>query len=352
MIGYKIKFNGIDRLYNDYSWRLTRRAKSVWQTGDVLQGQYLSELEKQIAKKYKRKYAVGVGSATDGLYFAMKAVGLTENSTIICPVFSYVATAGAIKRLGAEIHFVDTDSNGNIGDWQGYGLPNGVVYVNMFGNPAAYQRLKNYCDSHHIPLIEDAAQSQGASYGQLPSGAMGDISVFSFDPMKNMPSFGGGGMVLTDRKEVYDRIRSLRRHGISGKDTYGYNSLISEDHANQLLLLLKKFDRLQRMRDKVCKRYRKNMPEVQMVCNSPGTNSSNHKLVILVDRRDELKAYLDTKGIETKIHYSKTLDTKNIGKYPNAERLCAKALSLPIYPHLKNKEVDYICANIKEFLHV
>jgi len=106
------------------------------------------------------------------------------------------------------------------------------------------------------------------------------------------------------------------------------------------------------MRDKVCKRYRKNMPEVQMVCNSPGTNSSNHKLVILVDRRDELKAYLDTKGIETKIHYSKTLDTKNIGKYPNAERLCAKALSLPIYPHLKNKEVDYICANIKEFLHV
>ena len=352
MAGHKITFNGIDRLYDAYSWRLTRRAKAVWQSGNVLQGKFLKQLETEIAKKYKRKYAVGVGSATDGLYFAMKAVGLDKNSMIVCPAFSYVATAGAIKRLGAEIHFVDTDSNGNIGDWQGHGLPDGVLYVNMFGNPADYKRLKKYCDTHHIPLIEDAAQSQGAVYGKVPSGALGDISVFSFDPMKNMPSFGGGGMVLTDNKEVYDSVVSLRRHGLSGKDRYGYNSLISEDHANQLLLLLDKFDRLQKMRDKVCNRYRKNMPEVQILCASPGTKSSNHKLVILSDRRDELKKYLHTKGIQTKIHYTKTLDSQNIGKYPQAENICAKALSLPIYPHLKMNEVDYICDRIKEFIYV
>lgn len=352
MTGYKIKFNGIDRLYSDYSWRLSGRAKAVWQTGDVLQGKYLKDLEKQVAKKYKRKYAVGVGSATDGLYFAMKAVGLTSNSQVICPAFSYIATAGAIRRLGADIHFVDTDTNGNIGDWQGHGLPDAIIYVNMFGNPADYERLRKYCDKHHIPLIEDAAQSQGAVHGKTQSGAMGDVSVFSFDPMKNMPSFGGGGMVLTDSKEVYDSVVSLRRHGISGKDKYGYNSLISEDHANQLILLLGKFDRLQSMRAKVCKRYEKNIPEVQMICAGPGTKSSNHKLVILSDRRDELKAYLATKGIETKIHYKKTLDSHNVGKYPNAENICAKALSLPIYPHLKMKEVDYICDRIKEFLHV
>jgi dTDP-4-amino-4,6-dideoxygalactose transaminase len=352
MAGHKITFNGIDRLYDAYSWRLTRRAKAVWQSGHVLQGKFLEQLETEIAKKYKRKYAVGVGSATDGLYFAMKAVGLNKNSTIVCPAFSYVATAGAIKRLGAEIHFVDTDTNGNIGDWQGHGLPDGVLYVNMFGNPADYKRLKKYCDTHHIPLIEDAAQSQGAEYGKVPSGAMGDISVFSFDPMKNMPSFGGGGMVLTDNKEAYDSVVSSRRHGLSGKDRYGYNSLISEDHANQLLLLLDKFDRLQKMRDKVCNRYRKNMPEVQILCASPDTKSSNHKFVILSDRRDELKEYLHTKGIQTKIHYTKTLDSQNTGQYPQAENICAKALSLPIYPHLKMSEVDYICDRIKEFIYV
>ena len=147
-------------------------------------------------------------------------------------------------------------------------------------------------------------------------------------------------------------IVSLRRHGISGKDKYGYNSLISEDHANQLLLLLKKFDRLQAMREKVCRRYMKNIPEVQILCPGPNTKSSYHKLVILNDRRDDLKAYLETKGIQTKIHYQKILDAENVGQYPNAEKICAKALSLPMYPHLKMKEVDYICDRIKEFIHV
>ena len=85
------------------------------------------------------------------------------------------------------------------------------------------------------PLIEDAAQSQGATYKRIPSGAMGDISVFSFDPMKNMPSFGGGGMVLTDNEEQYKQVLSLRKNGM-------YNSVLADDHANQLLLFLNKFN--------------------------------------------------------------------------------------------------------------
>jgi dTDP-4-amino-4,6-dideoxygalactose transaminase len=290
-----------------------------------------------------------VASATDGLYFAMKAVGLNKGSTVLCPAFSYVATAGAIKRLGADIHFIDTDKRGNIGDWGIMGLPNAVLYVNMFGNLADYTRLREYCDKHKIPLIEDAAQSQGAMYGKKPSGALGDVSVFSFDPMKNMPSFGTGGMVLTDSKDVYDSIISLRRHGLNGKTTYGYNSLISEDHANQLLLLLSKFDKLQKMRDNVFKKYKQLLPNEEFVETQDNTKSSHHKLVILCDRRDELKTYLAQNGIETKVHYTKTLDGKNVGQYPNAETMCAKALSLPIYPHLSMDEIIYICERITKF---
>jgi dTDP-4-amino-4,6-dideoxygalactose transaminase len=349
MSGYKIKFNGVDRLYDKYSWRLTRRAKAVWQTGNLLQGKYLKQLETEIAKKYKRRYAVGVGSATDGLYFAMKAVGLNKGSTILCPAFSYVATTGAIKRLGADIRFADTDKQGNIGDWGIIGLPSAVLYVNMFGNLADYNRLKDYCSKHKIPLIEDAAQSQGASYGKIPSGALGDVSVFSFDPMKNMPSFGTGGMVLTDSKDVYDTVISLRRHGLNGKSTYGYNSLISEDHANQLLLILSKFDKLQKMRKKVFEKYKQLLPHEEFIETQDKTKSSYHKLVVLSDRRDELKTYLAQNGIETKIHYTKTLDSKNVGQYPNAQNICTKALSLPIYPHLEIDEVIYICERISKF---
>jgi dTDP-4-amino-4,6-dideoxygalactose transaminase len=352
MSGYKIKFSGIDRLFDSYSWRLTRRAKTVWQSGDVLQGKYLEELEKEIAKKYHRKYAVGVGSATDGLYFALRALGLNQNDTIVCPAFSYIATSGSIRRLGADITFVDTDKNGNIGELGVVGLPDAIVYVNMFGNLADYQRLRNYCDKHKIPLIEDAAQSQGAKYGKLLSGTLGDVSVFSFDPMKNMPSFGGGGMVLTDDKKIRDRVVSLRRHGLLDNQSYGYNSVISEDHAHQLLLILQKFDKLQSMRQKVMKRYKKNLPGVKFIETAENTVSSNHKLVILSNNRDKLKTYLHTKGIETKIHYSKTLDNKGLGQYKNAEMLCAMALSLPIYPHLEKKEIDFICEMIKEFMNV
>ena len=109
MSGYEIKFSGVDRLYDAYSWRLTRRAKKVWKSGQVLQGQYLKELETKIEKKYKRKFAVGVASATDGLYFAMKVLGIQKGHTVMCPVLSYIATAGAIKRTGADIQYVDTN---------------------------------------------------------------------------------------------------------------------------------------------------------------------------------------------------------------------------------------------------
>jgi dTDP-4-amino-4,6-dideoxygalactose transaminase len=349
MSGYRIKFNGIDRLYDAYSWRLTRRAKAVWQSGDVLQGKYLEQLEKEIARKYNRKYAVGVGSATDGLYFAIKSLGIQKNDTVLCPALSYIATSGAIRRAGANIHFVDTDKRGNMSDWGIMGLPKAVLYVNLFGNLADYDRLRNYCDAYRIPLIEDAAQSQGAYYGKTPSGKLGDISVFSFDPMKNMPSFGSGGMVLTDNKDIHEEIKLLRRHRSTGKLDHGYNSLISEDHANQLLLLLDKFDKLQKMRRKVFDRYKRNLKDVKFIETQDNTKSSHHKLVMLSDQRDRLKTYLERHGIETKIHYTNTLDDRNIRQYPNAKRICDTALSLPIYPYLEMKEVDYICERIKQF---
>ena len=351
MTGYKnIKFNGIDRLYEDYSWRLNSRAKSVWKSGDVLQGKYLDKLESAVANKYKRKYAVGVGSATDGLYFAMKALGIKKTDTVVCPVLSYIATAGAIKRLGANVRFVDTDTKGNIGDWGNIGLPSAVVYVNLYGNVADYTRLRAYCDRHKIPLIEDAAQSQGAMHGNTPSGKLGDVSVFSFDPMKNMPSFGSGGMVLTDDVKIYEHIKSIRRHGTLGGHDYGYNSLIPEDHAHQLLLLLDKFDKLQKMRHKVFDMYKKELAGLELVEYSDGNTSSRHKLVLLSNNRNRLKEYLARAGIETKIHYEDLLDKND--RYPNAEFICARALSLPIYPHLKKEEVLYVCKKIKEFINV
>ena len=352
MRGYKIKFNGVDRLYNEYSWRMTRRAKQVWTSGDVLQGQYLSNFEKQLAKKYKRKYAVAVASATDGLYFALRCAKVSSNDTVICPALSYIATSGAIKRIGSTIDYIDTDSRGNIDVTKisNVGMPKALVYVNIFGNVAEYETLKQICDKRGIFLIEDAAQSQGAMYKKKHSGSLGDISVFSFDPMKNMPSFGGGGAVLTDSDEHYKLIMSLRRHGNNSNLDYGYNSLLADDHANQLEFLLSKFDKLQKLRKKVFERYKKNLNGFELIESDAKHTSSHHKCVLLVSNRDGLAEHLADNGIETKIHYRQTLDIE--GSYVSAESICKRALSLPIYPFLNNSEIDYVCKMVRKFYDV
>jgi dTDP-4-amino-4,6-dideoxygalactose transaminase len=345
-----IKFFGVDRLFDNYSWRLTRRAKKVWRTGQVLQGPELENLEKQFSKKYKRKYAVAVGSATDGLYFAMKALNLNKGSTVICPVMSFIATSNAVKRLGAKLNFNDVDENGNLGDIKFQQKPQAVIYVNLYGNCADYGRLRKYCDENKAYLIEDAAQSQGAIYRKIPSGKLGDVSVFSFDPTKNLPCFGSGGMILTDSQTVYEKLISLRRHGIHGANVeYGYNSLISEDHCAQLSFLLDKFKSLQKDRKRIVKWYHKYLPYGDFIKPQTDTESSYHKMVIKHPKRDQLKNFLDGVGVETRIHYDKILDVNNLDRYPNAMKLSNTVLSLPIYPFLKESEVKFICERIKQF---
>jgi len=351
----QIKFNGIDRLYDAYSWRLTRRAKKVWRTGQVLQGPELNELEERFKKKYRRKYAVGVGSATDGLYFALAGHGINKGSTVICPVVSYVATAGAIRRTGAKLNFCDTDNRGNLGSLNLQQKPQAVVYVNLYGNCADYDRIRKYCDENKAVLIEDAAQSMGAYYKKtwtksLQSGQMGDTSVFSFDPTKNLPCFGSGGMILTDSLAVYEKAIALRRHGLQGTSVvYGYNSLPSEDHCSQLNFLFDRFTSLQKMRENVFKWYKEYLPIGTIIQADKNTVSSHHKLVIITGSRDRLKDFLTKHGIETRVHYSKTLDNGSLNHYPNADYLCANCLSLPIYPFLEKVEVKYICDKIREF---
>jgi len=353
MNGYKIKFNGLDRLYSRYNIEFDAMAKKAWKSGRAILGEQNIKLEQNMAKKYGRRYAVAVGSATDGVYFALRASGIGRGNKVFCPVLSYVATAGAIRRAGSEIRFIDTDGSGNIGHFPFGEIPDALVYVNLYGNTADYDRIRSFCQSNNIVLIEDAAQSQGAWYRNIPSGAMGDVSVFSFDPMKNMPSFGSGGMLLTDDEQVCRRVISLRRHAVNSADfDHGYNSVISEDHAGQLNVLLDHYDELQMDRERVALRYYANLPDKIFVRGDEKNKSSHHKLVMLSERRDELKEHLEQQGIETKIHYAEILDPANLGFYPVAENICRGALSMPIYPFLGDDEIDYICDKIEDFYGV
>ena len=359
-----IKFVGVDRIYDAYSWRITRRAKEVWQSGNVVSsrhtnGSFLDKFEKSVAKFTKRKYAVAVGSGTDALYFALRSKGIGPGNTVLCPAISYLATAEAIKRTGATIQFVDVDENGLMGGIPMMGLPSAVVYVNLFGNLADYDRLRNYCDKHNIPLIEDAAQSLGSFYKKIPSGKLGDISSLSFAPSKPLPCFGNGGMVLTDSEKEADFVRSIRYHGTgTAKLSHGYNSCLSNDHANVLNFLLSKYNKLLSKTEKLRRSYDRRLSKLgsSSLTTQDKTASNNHKLVIKVQDRDGLKMYLDGKGIQTQIHYVSPLSKMKMfythDQMPKADRFCEDILSLPIHPFLEEQEVAYVCKCIGEFYGV
>lgn len=361
MNGYKIKFNGTDRIYQSFSWRITRRAKAVWETGNHIssrhnEGSVLDSFEKSVAKFTKRKYAIAVGSGTDALYFCLKAKGIGPDSTVLCPAISYFATAEAIKRTGANIQFVDVDSRGLIGQIPNVGLPSALVYVNLFGNVADYERLRKYCDRFKIPLIEDAAQSLGSYYKKMPSGSLGDMSALSFAPSKPLPCFGNGGMVLTDSEKERDIVRGLRYHAVgTGKLQYGYNSCLSNDHANILNFLLGKYNGLLAKTKKVRKWYDDKLLDMGITSIQTGNNtkSNNHKLVIRAQDRDGLKSFLESKGIQTQVHYGQPMHKMAMfdsGQYlPGAEKFCENVLSLPIHPYLKKSEVIYVCKCIGEY---
>lgn len=356
-----IKFGGIDRIYDAYSWRITRRAKEVWRSGNVIssrhtEGSVLDKFETAVAKYTKRKFGIAVGSGTDALYFALKAKGIGPGSTVLCPAVSYLATAEAIKRTGAIIQFVDVDNKGLIAKLPDFGLPSAVVYVNLFGNLAEYSTLKEYCVKRRIPLIEDAAQSLGSYYNKVPSGKLGDISSLSFAPSKPLPCFGNGGMVLTDSQEEADMIRSLRYHAVgTGKLEYGYNSCLGNDHANILNFLLSKYKNIQAKTKKVREWYEDKLLDmgISSIQTSNGTISNNHKLVVKVDDRDGLKNFLDKKGIQTQVHYQQPMSKMKMfdtgQEMPNAEKFCTNVLSLPIHPFLKKAEVLYVCKCIGEY---
>ena len=356
-----IKFGGVDRIYDAYSWRITRRAKEVWKSGNVvssrhINGSTLDKFETAVAKFTKRKYGIAVGSGTDALYFSLKAKGIGPESTVLCPAVSYLATAEAIKRTGATIHFVDVDNKGLISKLPDFGLPNALVYVNLFGNLAEYATLKEYCVKRRIPLIEDAAQSFGSYYNKVPSGKLGDISTLSLAPSKPLPCFGNGGMVLTDSEQEAEIIRSLRYHAVgTGKLDYGYNSCLSNDHANILNFLLSKYKGLLGNTKKVRQWYEEKLLDlgISSIQTGTGTISNNHKLVIKTQDRDGLKKFLEKKGIQTQIHYQQPMSKMKMfdtgQEMPNAEKFCMNVLSLPIHPYLKKAEVLYVCKCIGEY---
>jgi len=366
---YKIPFFGLDRQYQSIRKEILETSDQVYSSGQVLDGPNTAEFERTIAKMCERRYAIAVNSGSQALIFALRSVDLLqrEKNKIVIPGQSFVATLNSVIESGFDPSFCDVDRLNGLLDIGSINLPaediSAVMYVNLFGNVIDYDQLRAYekiFTDDTVPIIEDAAQSFGAYYKGIPSGKLGDISCLSFDPTKNLPAYGSGGMVLTDNPTVAEAVVNLRDNGkVSDHNITGTNSKMNEVDCAHMLVKLKYFSQWQQRRTAIANYYIDQLKDIVLLPTvSSDVEHCWHKFVLHVHDRYRLSTNLTRLGIETRVHYSTPLHYHTVAytasysytSLPGAEEFAQTCLSLPIYPELTDAEVEAVVDAIRDSL--
>jgi dTDP-4-amino-4,6-dideoxygalactose transaminase len=332
-------------------------------------GPEVESLEKEIASYSGCQFGVGVSSGTDALLVALMAIGVGEGDEVITTPYTFFATVGCIRRLGAIPVFVDIEPRTfNIDaakiDRVVSERTRAIVPVHLYGQMAEMEPIMEIARRHKIRVIEDAAQAIGAEFRGLRAGSIGDLGCFSFFPSKNLGAFGDGGMVTTNDPELAERVRLLRSHGSKPKYYHriiGGNFRLDAIQAAVLRAKLKHLDRWTTARQQNAEAYRRLFHQAQLTndtCSSdeegpcevalpyeaPAMRHIYNQFVIRVDKkkRDELIMHLANDGIGSEVYYPLSLHMQECfsdlgykaGDFPESESAARESLALPIYPEL------------------
>ncbi len=351
-----------------------REIEKVCDSQGFVLGTNVAALESEIAEYTGSRYAVGVASGTDAILLSLMAFGVGRGDRVITTPYTFFSTAGSIARLGAlpvfvDIHpgtfNIDTSSIETLLRKGSKGIK-AVIPVHLFGQCADMEGIKAVSRRYGLKVIEDAAQSIGATYRGRGAGSMGDTGCFSFYPTKNLGGFGDGGMVTTNSKRTAELLRMLRVHGAHRRyyhSIVGANSRLDEIQAAVLRVKLKHLDVWTRKRIENAERYEKLftraglLDEVALPRMEPGNGHVFNQYVIRAKKRDALRRFLSDRGVGTEIYYPLPLHLQRCfrglgyrrGDFPESERAARETLSLPIYPELTAKQQRYVVSTIAEF---
>ena len=330
--------------------------------GRLILGPEVEEFEKLVAQFCQKKYAVGVNSGTDALYFALRSLDIGPGDEVITTPLSWIATLNAIELCGATPVIVDIadDLNINVELIEESITPNtkAILPVHFTGKPCNMDDILRIALKHEIYLIEDAAQAFGAHINNRMAGSFGYVSCFSMNPMKVYCAYGEAGAILTDDDHLYDRLLSLRYAGTINREDCHYPSLNGRIDTIQAAMLLVEFkylqDKIKRLRE-IARFYTQSLDDIVTCPREDRSYHIYYCYTILTEKRNELKAFLLSKGIETKVHHPILMPYhtafRRLPKYniPVADRLVNQILSIPNHEKLTNEEIEYIVSCIKSF---
>jgi dTDP-4-amino-4,6-dideoxygalactose transaminase len=336
--------------------------ENILESSHYILGKKVLELEEKVRNYHGVKEAVSVASGTDALHLALKALGIKEGDEVITTPFTFFATVEAILYTGATPVFVDIQPdtfNIDVSYIEDKITPStkAIIPVHMFGHPADMKEIMEIARKYGLIVVEDCAQSFGASLDGLKTGSFGNAGCFSFYPSKNLGAYGDGGMVILNDSDIANKIKKLRNHGSAGNYVHefiGYNSRLDEIQAGVLLVKLEKIDEYNNKRRQKASLYNELLSDI-VTCpiEKEGAFHVYHQYTIRSSRRDLIQKALKENNISSVVYYpvplhlQKALDFLGYkeGSFPIAEKISKEVLSLPIYPELDESDV-YLTADI------
>ena len=330
-------------------------------------GKYVEGFEKAYAEKYGMKHCISCANGTDAIYITLKALGIGFGDEVITVANSWISTSETISQAGARPVFVDIDDYFHIDPSQIEAKitkkTKAVIPVHLFGQPADIKAVRAICEKRNLYLIEDCAQSHFATVQGKKTGTFGIAGTFSFYPGKNLGAYGDAGAIVTDDDEFARNARLYANHGSLQKHIHeieGINSRLDSIQAVVLQAKLKHIDDWNKARNSHALKYNDLLGDLgQIKCPKlrPDAFHIFHLYVIRASRRDDLAAFLKTKGVFTGIHYPTALPFMPAYRYlrhrpadfPVAHQCQDEILSLPMYPELTDEQISYVADSIKEF---
>ena len=351
----KIPFSSFVPLEEEIKDEIFNKFKEVYKSSYYINGSNVAEFEKNFAKYCGVKYAIGCGNGLEAIELILRGFDIGAGDEVIVCSHTFIASALAISKAGATPILVEPEMDGYLIDPSKIeekisSKTKAIIAVQLYGQPCDMDKINAIAKKHKLKVIEDAAQAHGATYNGKKVGSLADAAAFSFYPGKNLGALGDAGAVVTDDKDLADKVREFANYGASIKYHHNVKGTNSRLQAGFLNIKLKYLDKTNDYRREVASKYLKgiNNPKIILPKEMDSNKHVWHLFVMRTDDRDKLQKYLQDNGINTVIHYPipihKQLAYKEYNdlKLPNAELLGNTVLSLPMYYKLSDEDVNYI----------
>lgn len=361
----------IKQQYSIIEAEVSAAVLEVLSSGRYIGGPIVANFEQQFADYTGVSECVGCNSGTDALFLALRALNIGAGDEVITTPFTFIATAEVISAVGAVPVFVDIDTttfNLNVEQVAAAITPKtkAIIPVHLFGQPVDLTGLMDVAEAHNLLVVEDCAQSTGASWAGQKVGSIGHIGCFSFYPTKNLGAYGDGGAITTNDPEIAAKLRVLKEHGQKNRYYYeeiGVNSRLDAIQAAILQIKLRYLDIWNNQRRKVASRYHQFLNQVpgiiapQELAGGMGV-WNQYTIRVLGNKRDLIRSQLQERGVNTMVYYPHALHLQPVyeslgykqGQLPVTEQVCQEVLSLPMFPELSEQQQDQVIYSLKDCL--